>query len=84
MKNLDFKSLLDGQYQFPCHYTFKFIVAAKKKGEVVGLMGEKVIQERPSQSGKYVGLTFRQKVQSSDEVVDTYSRISAIEGVISL
>ena len=84
-KDFNFKSLLDEQYQFPCCYTFKFVVAANKKTDVMGLLGEGVmIEERSSKMGKYIGLTFSQIVQSSEEVIATYRRISSIEGVISL
>lgn len=84
MKDLDFKSLLDQQYQFPCAYTFKFVVAATKKRDVEGLMKAEILRERPSRSGRYVGLTFTQTVQSSDEVIATYHKVSALEGVIPL
>lgn len=85
MGSLDFKNLLDQHYQFPCCYTFKFVVAADKRGDVVGRLGKGImVRERPSRTGKYVGLTFSRMVQSSDEVIATYCGLSDIEGVISL
>ena len=79
------KSLLDQHYQFPCCYTFKFVLDAQRRAEVVGLLGEaSIVKERLGQTGKYLGLTFSRTVESSDEVVDIYQKAALIDGIIAL
>ena len=81
----NFKNLLDQQYQFPCYYTFKFVVPNGQKAILVGSLGEGImVKERSSKGGKYVGLTFSQIVSSSDEVIAIYHKATSVKGVICL
>ena len=81
--NQRLKELLDGEYQWPARYTFKFIVAAPKVHEVVAILGENV-ELKESKGGKYISVTLHAHMESSDAVVEVYQKVSVIEGVISL
>jgi len=78
------KSLLDDQHEFPCSYTFKFVVPADKIDTLENLVKEGSQSKRPSSSGKYISLTIVMDVDSSDHVVEVYERVQVIEGLISL
>tara|TARA_Y100000385_G_C12794587_1_gene509133 strand:- start:278 stop:532 length:255 start_codon:yes stop_codon:yes gene_type:complete len=79
-----FKALLDEQVSWPDYYTYKFIVKAERKGHVTELLEEHEIAEKQSKTGKYISITSKKLMQSSDEVVAVYHKLSTIEGVITL
>lgn len=74
--------------QFPSIYTFKFIVpaeAAKKEDiEKIFEHPSTKISVKDSKTGKYNSLTVETYVQSADEVIDYYKKVSTIEKVIML
>ncbi|TNF27196.1 MAG: DUF493 domain-containing protein, partial [Deltaproteobacteria bacterium] len=77
------KSLLEDQHDFPCTYTFKFVVPADKIETLENLVKEGSQSKRPSSSGKYVSLTIVMEVSSSDHVIEVYERVQVIDGLIS-
>ena len=79
-----FKSALDDNHEWPCHYTFKFIVPRDKTDEVLSLFADDPVSERPSRSGRFISYTMEMYVESSDHVVSIYNRVSHIKGVISM
>lgn len=81
--NQRLKELLDSEHAWPTRYTFKFIVTSDRLGEVVEILGEGV-EVKESKGGKYVSVTLHAHMESSDAVIDVYTRVSVIEGVISL
>ncbi|TNE97183.1 MAG: DUF493 domain-containing protein [Deltaproteobacteria bacterium] len=78
------KSLLEDQHDFPCTYTFKFVVPADKIETLENLVKEGSQSKRPSSSGKYISLTIVMEVSSSDHVIEVYERVQVIDGLISL
>lgn len=79
-----FKALLDDQHEFPCDYSFKFIVKSHKVTELKSLVGEAQFRERPSKAGTYLGVTVTKTVTSSDHVLEIYSKVSVVEGLMSM
>lgn len=79
-----FKSLLDEQVSWPEFYAFKFIVKTERKGQVIELLEEHEIEEKHSRNGRYVSINSKKLMQSSDDVVAVYHKLSTIEGVITL
>lgn len=79
-----FKSLLDEQVSWPDYYTYKFIVKADNKSQVTTLLEEHEITEKLSKNGKYISITSKKLMKSSDDVVAVYHKLSTIEGVITL
>ena len=84
MSTEKFKSLLDEKYQWPCHYTFKFVVNTDNEGELANIFESDQVQKRSSRTGKYISYTVTKLVDSSDHVIEIYSRASSIDGVMSL
>jgi putative lipoic acid-binding regulatory protein len=79
------KRLLNEHYKWPAVFAFKFIVPKDKSEELRSLLPECVKMEtRPSSAGNYHGYTFHIAVGSADEVLEIYSRVRAIKGVIAL
>jgi putative lipoic acid-binding regulatory protein len=79
-----FKALLDEQVSWPDNYCFKFIVKAENKAQVVTLLDEHKIKEKLSRNGKYVSINSTKMMNSADEVVAVYHKLSTIKGVITL
>ena len=79
-----FKTLLDEQNTWPEYYTFKFLVKADKKDQVLSMLSEHKVKIRESKAGKYVSFTSRKLVESSEEVVAVYELMAQVEGIMSL
>ena len=82
--HLKFRELLDQNYQWPDFYTWKFIVKADARKQVEDLLIGHEISIKESEKGNYVSITARKFVQSTDEVIEIYSLMSKIPGVMSL
>ena len=82
-----FKKSLEEQLTFPSVYMFKFIVQAsnQKIALIESLFPEEAdIHQKESNQGKYMSITAKIVVMSSDEVIEIYKKALAIEGVIAL
>lgn len=80
----DFKRKLEEQHSFPTIYMFKFIVPFQKESEVIELLPDGDITSKPSREGKYVSVTARLMMASSDDVIEVYNQTHQIEGLIAL
>lgn len=78
------KMLLDESYQWPAEYLFKFIVLQTQVDEVIALLGEMQIEQRPSSNGKYVSVNAKKVFHSSEEILQVYQKIKVVKGVIAL
>jgi len=64
---------------------FKFIVPTPRAKDVLDLFDKKDnISTRESKNGKYICVTAKRKVKSSEEVLDVYEQASYIKGVFPL
>lgn len=83
-----FKAALDTCHQWPCAYAFKFVVAAPDLEELVllihNLLPSPELSTRNSRTGKWVSLTVEAHLESSDQVLDVYERVSRLGVVLSL
>ncbi len=79
-----FKSALNDNHEWPCYYTFKFIVPKDKTREVLDLFADDPVSERESKSGRFISYTMEMHVESADHVLSLYNRVSHIKGVITL
>ena len=83
--NLDsFRSALDANHDWPCHYTFKFIVPKDQTAPVLELFADDPVKANESSSGRFIAYTMEIYVHSCDEVIALYQRVAAVPGVISL
>jgi putative lipoic acid-binding regulatory protein len=82
------KDRLDNTTKFPAEYLYKFIVPAEgeKVAEVEVLFKDRLakITTKESKTGKYISVSIKVKLASSDEVISYYKKAGSIEGIISL
>lgn len=79
------KKLLNESHKWPVVFEFKFIVPAPKAAELKALLPECVkVEMRASSAGKYQAFTYHIPMGSADEVLEIYSRVRAVSGVIAL
>lgn len=79
----NFKNLLEDQHEFPTQYLFKFVAPETVYQDVVNFLSDDTTFKE-SRTGKYISISSRVHVQSADEVIDIYQKVSTIKGVISL
>tara|TARA_B100000767_G_C19768069_1_gene538615 strand:+ start:2151 stop:2414 length:264 start_codon:yes stop_codon:yes gene_type:complete len=75
------------QTDFPQVYFFKFIVPNKNDNvaRISALYAKDTqVQMKPSSSGKFISMSAKQVVLSTDEIISIYKKASAVEGIISL
>lgn len=80
------KQKLDDQCEWPHVYMFKFIIPADnhKLALVEGLFGaEAEITTRQSSSNKFISITAKELMLTSDEVIAVYKKAAKIEGIMS-
>ncbi|MGX9366018.1 DUF493 family protein [Desulfoplanes sp. PS50] len=80
-----FAERLDQAHDWPCIYTFKFIVPKNRQTEVTCLFGpEASVRKTASRTGKYISITVETKMESSAQVIDIYRQTATIQGIITL
>jgi len=79
-----FKATLDEHHDWPCDYTFKFIVPAKALAELKSMLEGIPHSEKDSKTGKYTSVSVTICASCSDEIVTIYQKAATIEGLISL
>ncbi|HET6567692.1 MAG TPA: DUF493 family protein [Rhodothermales bacterium] len=79
-----FRELLDGQNEWPAPYLFKFIVPRSGLEELKDVFGEHPVVVRASTRGRYVSVTAKIEMGSSDEVIEVYQAAGTVDGVIAL
>ncbi len=79
-----FRSLLNDQINWPDHYTFKFVTKTESKDKLIEVLSGHQCSEKLSRNGKYTSVTSRKILNSADEVIEVYQKVSKVEGVISL
>ena len=79
-----FKKQLDKHYRFPTRYLFKFIVPEKQVDKLKEIIPDGKIETRKSKNGRYIGVTIKLSVKSSEEIISIYQDAYAVEGIISL
>ncbi len=81
----DFKQALDQNHTWPCQYMFKFIVPVGQEQLVFDLFeSQDAIRTRTSRNGRYISVTAKCRMHSSEEVIAVYDAASHIEGIIPL
>jgi len=80
-----FKERLDGYYDWPCSYLFKFIAPHDRLEEVVALFSSSAeVTTRRSAKGNYVSVTAEVEMGGSDEVLEVYRQAHEIGDVMAL
>ena len=84
-KNL--KEKLDDQSEFPSIYMFKFIIPADnhKLALIESLFNEEaIITTRQSKTNKFISITAKEMMISSDQIIKIHKEAEKIEGIIQL
>jgi len=79
-----FKRQLEEHYNFPAVYPFKFIVPSSSLDELKAILPDVGLTENSSRSGKYTSISFKMKMQTSNEIIGVYLSVNKIKGIISL
>ena len=79
-----FKDLLDRQHDWPCPYTFKFIVEKPHLEELLALFPGETPSVRPSSKERYLGVTYSLRMNDSDAVLAVYDRVRDVPGLMAL
>lgn len=83
----DLRKKLDETQTYPTVYMFKFIMGAehRKIALIESLFGEDAeIYTKESDKGKYISITIKEVVMSTDEIIRIYAKASQIDGVMFL
>ena len=78
------KHLLEENHNWPDEFVFKFIVPFTSVDLLSAILSPTPVQKKASRTGKYVSVTCRKMVASSEEVLAIYEEVSKIKGIISL
>jgi hypothetical protein len=81
------KEKLDIQHSWPSVYMFKFIIPADnhKLAQVEALFGKEAqVTTRQSSTNKFISVTAKEMMMSSDEIIAIYKQAEKIEGIIQL
>ena len=84
-KNLQEK--LDDLTEFPSVYMFKFIIPADnhKLALVEALFGdEAILTTRQSKTNKFISITAKEMMTSSDQIIKIHKEAEKVEGIIQL
>lgn len=90
MKTDSYKNLqqkLDEQFEFPLEYLFKFIIPADnhKLALVENLFGkEATVTTRTSKNDKFISISAKETMITSESIINLYKKAEKIEGIISL
>ncbi len=79
-----FRLILENEYDWPSHYTFKFIVPTDQVEEMKNIFKDHDPKLRPSRKGNYTSVTYQIEIKETQEVIDFYIHASKIKGCISL
>ena len=77
------RQLLDEQSEWPTIFVFKFIVPKSSFDRLKAVVGSD-LHVRPSSGGKYLGVTLRRLMASSEAVIEVYESVESVEGLIAL
>ncbi len=75
---------LDEHHQWPCPYTFKFIVPTTNLKDLTELFPEEKLSFRESKNGKFTSVTMESTMCSSGEVAAVYQKAAQVPGIMSL
>lgn len=78
------KDLLNHNHEFPCEFTFKFIVPKGELEVLRKIVDPAQLNERPSKNGNYTSLTVTKHCRTCDEVLNVYHAVKFVKGIVSL
>lgn len=79
-----FKERLENNHEWPSLYMFKFIVPSHKRNEIDRIFPKNEVSSKYSKGGKYISITAKIMMNSSEDVMNIYKEAHKVEGVIAL
>ena len=79
-----FKEKLEAEHSFPGPYVFKFIVPMEQKDQVIQILPKGELSMKHSSTNKYISVTLKAQVESSDKIVELYQKAYEIKGIVAL
>ena len=82
----NFAQLLKKHYQFPCEYTYKFVVPAPARPLAETILAEFFCSctVKISRSGRYMSISATRSMESVEEIIEIYQKMHIVDGLISL
>ena len=80
----DFIEKLENEHTWPSEYMFKFIVPIEAEDKIKNIFKGQEIQSRESSKGKYMSVTVKMMINSTDEVIKIYEEAHKIDDIIAL
>jgi putative lipoic acid-binding regulatory protein len=89
MKDEQFNSLREqlNKINWPAVYMFKFIIPAENKKIALvesKFSDEAEIAQKESSNGKYISITVKEVMLSTESIIDKYKEMEGIEGLMAL
>lgn len=75
---------LDAVHQWPCVYSFKFIVSTDQCANLLQLLPAGDVATRVSQGGRYTSVTLLAPVTDAKAVTQVYKNVAQIPGLMAL
>ncbi|MFT4738704.1 MAG: putative lipoic acid-binding regulatory protein [Cyclobacteriaceae bacterium] len=79
-----FKEKIESEHTFPGTYIFKFIVPGLEKDTLIKLLPKGEVTFKQSSNNKYISVTVKAEVSSSDAVIEVYHQAYTIKGIVPL
>ena len=79
-----FKERLDDVHDWPCIFTFKFVMPAESLLDFKVAMKGTSFTTKQSSKGRYISATSEVQMTTSSDVVEIYRSVSSVTGVIML
>lgn len=83
-KQRQLKETLDRCHEWPCCYTFKFIVPKDSLDELLGRLEGLNPTTRESSGGKYVSVTAEPTLETVEEALEIYGRVDGVPGLMCM
>jgi hypothetical protein len=78
------KNRLLDNHIWPGSYTFKFLVPKDSLDSALALLEDYSVRQRPSSTGKFIGLTVEDIFADPEQVIAIYQRMAKVPGIMSL
>ena len=81
------RELLGNQIRWPMVYLFKFVIPneEEKLAHLKSFLpNQGKIATRESKNGKYVSVSCKALMKSSESIIDVYKSVTVIDGIVSL
>lgn len=69
---------------WPAIYPFKFVVPIDKLTQALNCLNDFEVETKFSKKGNYASLSFKPFMLNPDHVIEVYTRLTAVKGIMAL